>query len=120
MLTLPIKGVWYRMVLSGVKKEEYRKISPYYASRFGKLFPDADTHADVLFRNGYSAHSPSFAADCTCRKGTGRPEWGAEPGTEYYVLTVHGVVPADGPQREILPACTEERQCQKTQKTQKT
>lgn len=34
MLTLPIKKKWFDMIKSGEKKEEYREIKPYYASRF--------------------------------------------------------------------------------------
>ena len=88
MLTLPTQGKWFRMLLSGEKKEEYRKLSGYYASRLEKY---AETGGRCVFRNGYSALSPSFEADFTVRKGTGRPEWGAEPGKEYYVLSVSGI-----------------------------
>lgn len=38
MLTLPIKKKWFDMIFSGDKKEEYRKLSEYYATRFRKLF----------------------------------------------------------------------------------
>lgn len=34
MLTLPIKKKWFDMILSGEKKEEYRKIKPYWTKRF--------------------------------------------------------------------------------------
>lgn len=34
MLTLSIKKQWFDMIASGVKKEEYRDIKPYYTSRF--------------------------------------------------------------------------------------
>ena len=87
MLTLPIKKQWYDMILSSIKKEEYRNITPYYTSRF--------THAKekeypfrICFRNGYSSSSPSFIATCSLRIGRGKQEWGAAPSTEYYVLTI--------------------------------
>ena len=38
MLTLPIKGKWFEMILSGEKKEEYREIKPYYETRLQNLF----------------------------------------------------------------------------------
>lgn len=38
MLTIPIKGKWFDMILSGEKKEEYREIKPYYKSRFKTIF----------------------------------------------------------------------------------
>jgi hypothetical protein len=100
MLVLPIKRKWYEMILSGEKKEEYREIKPYYRSRFSKVFAMSpyssiscsnDEH-EVLFRNGYSSTSPSFSAMCTLDIRTGKEEWGAEPGKEYYVLTVKKIL----------------------------
>lgn len=37
MLTLPIMGKWFNMILSGDKQEEYREIKPYYTTRFKKM-----------------------------------------------------------------------------------
>ncbi len=94
MLILPIKKKWYDMILSGDKKEEYRDIKPYYRSRlYHEGFLDQYGLPQiyegwVLFRNGYSKNSPSFEAFCTVDIRTGRPEWGAEPDKEYYVLKI--------------------------------
>ena len=96
MLILPIKKKWFDMILSGEKKEEYREVKSYYKSRFKKTFEmcpysyiptGMDTH-EVMFRNGCSANSPSFIATCSLDIKQGRPEWGAEPGVDYYVLTI--------------------------------
>lgn len=88
MLTLPIKKVWFDLILFGEKKEEYRKISPYYTSRFQNLF-HVDTDAKkICFRNGYSGTSPSFVAVCTLDIGEGKEAWGAEPGQIYYRLHI--------------------------------
>ncbi len=38
MLTLPIKRMWFDMVASGEKKEEYREIKEYYDSRLLNAF----------------------------------------------------------------------------------
>jgi hypothetical protein len=99
MLTLPIKKRWYDLILSGEKKEEYREVKPYYQARLEKLFicvcPYPKHREPIIFRNGYSRTSPSFTAICSLSKGTGRPEWGAEPGKEYYVLTIHEVKECD-------------------------
>ncbi len=46
---------------------------------------------DVCFRNGYNRSSPTFVAACTLRTGTGNPEWGAVPGTTYYILTIRDI-----------------------------
>lgn len=99
MLILPITRKWYDMILSGEKTEEYREVKPYYDSRFRHLFDmdesgnptGLDEHV-ILFRNGYSCNSPSFVANCTLSKGKGRPEWGAEPGRQYWVLHIQCVL----------------------------
>lgn len=98
MLTLPIKKKWFDMIASGEKKEEYRELSDYYWRRFrwylGRIKIGESWHRIeffVNFRNGYQKHSPAIIATCTVRIGEGRPEWGAEPGKEYYVLEIHEV-----------------------------
>ena len=91
MLTLPIKKKWFDMILSGEKQEEYRTITNYYRSRFFNLWGSkASELRKVKFRNGYSSTSPSFVAECTLSKGHGRPEWGADPGKQYYILHLLG------------------------------
>ena len=94
MLVLPIKKQWYDMILSGIKKEEYRDIKPYYTKRFekiGLIGAEACSSVKVKFRNGYSATSPSFIAECSCRMGRGNPEWGAVPGVDYYILEIRAI-----------------------------
>ena len=98
MLTLPIKKKWFDMILSGEKKEEYREIKPYYASRFFQRFK-VDKNGlitcietmTLIFRNGYSKNSPAIKCDVEIRIGTGKYEWGAEPNKEYYVLKILSV-----------------------------
>ena len=95
MLTLTIKKKWFDMILSGEKKEEYRDCKPYYQKRFCPYFcwevvggKKVRQVFPVRLRNGYDVRSPSIIAKCTVRRGTGKPEWGAEPGKEYYVLDI--------------------------------
>ena len=92
MLTLPIKKKWFDMILSGEKKEEYRDIKPYYTNRFQKLWQGSLIGGDALrkvrFRNGYSNNSPTATAYVTVSIGTGKPEWGAEPGKNCYILHI--------------------------------
>lgn len=100
MLILPIKKKWFDMILSGEKKEEYREIKPYYKTRFKNVFdmspysfiPTGMDRQQVMFRNGYSANSPSFIADCSLDIKKGKEKWGTEPDVEYYVLTIHKIV----------------------------
>lgn len=104
MRTLTIKKKWYDMILSREKTEEYREIKPYYDTRLpkefgmfrvgdrlikGNLFPQRDlSTVEIKFVNGYGKKSPSFIALCSLRIGTGKPEWGAEPGEMYYILEI--------------------------------
>lgn len=94
MLTLPIKKKWFDMICSGEKREEYRKITDYYGTRFRNVwgYPAywCEPH-EIRFRNGYSKNSPSIIATCALSKKVGRPKWGAEPGKRYFVLTILSV-----------------------------
>lgn len=82
-LTLPLKKQWFDLIKAGIKKEEYRETSAYWTSRLLKDclvltlgYPKADdTERRLEFKN------PKI------RIGTGRPEWGAEPGKLYFVIT---------------------------------
>ena len=103
MLTLPIKKKWFDMIKSREKKEEYREIKPYYASRFYKNYIVSGTGLEwilnnnptifksVIFRNGYSSNSPKIQCYVKIQKGYGKEEWGAEPNKEYYVLKILSV-----------------------------
>ena len=102
MLTLPIKRKWFYMILSGEKKEEYRDITPYYEARFSKLWQGSliggKAERAIKFRNGYSSSSPYFIAKCTLETGHGKEKWGADPGKEYFILTIKEIIrrPDDG------------------------
>lgn len=97
MLILPIKKKWFDMIRSGEKREEYRAIKPYYRKRFETIglldaygLPVVNT-TRVIFRNGYSTKSPQFEAEVELDIKEGKPEWGAEPGVEYYVLKIRKI-----------------------------
>ena len=94
MLILPIKRQWFDMILSGKKREEYREIKSYWTTRFrsaglimGNGIPSAWAKP-ILFKNGYGKNAPTFVANCQLSKGYGNPDWGAEPGREYYILHI--------------------------------
>ena len=119
MLTLPIKKKWFDMILSGEKKEEYREIKEYYETRFQNLFGAITIYPssffsdrskyellqgeavpeeirkegiqEIIFRNGYSKNSKEIKARWRLRIGKGRPEWGASPDKQYYVLEILSV-----------------------------
>lgn len=97
MLILPTKGKWFRMILAGIKPEEYREMKPYYRKRFQTIglldaygLPTVNK-VNVMFRNGYSGNAPSFIANVSLDIKTGREEWGAESGKEYYTLRIHEI-----------------------------
>lgn len=103
-MVLHIKGKWFNLILSGIKKEEYRAIKPYYVKRIFneyrkahaisldsfllKLHNESIYFGDVEFVNGYSGSSPSFVAHCSLHVGKGNTEWGAEDEVEYFVFNV--------------------------------
>ena len=105
MLILPIKRKWFNMIRSGEKKEEYREIKPYYSSRFRNLFTLRHIGEDdfvaglrkiehgmpfygIVLRAGYSHFAPAVMIKGSLHIGTGKPEWGADPGREYYILRI--------------------------------
>lgn len=87
MIVLPIKRKWFDMILSGEKKEEYRNITSRYTTMFRNAM-DEHNRLTVKLRNGYSADSPSCVVHAVLSKGFGKPEWGAEPNVEYFILSI--------------------------------
>lgn len=105
-MILTIKRKWLEMIRSGEKKEEYRDIKHYYTSRFRHLMtyaPWRDEHIiaavrsaterggvpiEVILRGGYDLLAPAILVKGTLVIGEGKPEWGAEPGKEYYIIRI--------------------------------
>ena len=99
-LTLSLKRKWFDMIKSGEKKEEYREIKPFWKKRLrnvglktalSTVYDGFQRYDRLVFTLGYPK------ADDTERRltfknpkiriGTGRPEWGAEHGKQYFVIT---------------------------------
>ena len=76
-LHLTLKEQWFDMILSGVKKEEYREVKPYWVRR---LLDDKEAYSNPMppvkgfyekperykyieFRNGYGNHVPSLTIE---------------------------------------------------------
>lgn len=109
MLILPIKGKWFGMILDREKLDEYREIKPYWTERIVRWlgYSRKDTEAivellrrkgttvakKVLLQNGYGRNVPKAEVMCTLSIGTGRTEWGAEEGVEYYVFHIEEILP---------------------------
>ena len=80
-LKLVLKKKWFDMIASGEKKEEYRDVKPYYSSRI------QDRPTIVTFYLGYAKGRPSMTFEIEIIIiGSGRHDWGAEPGRLYYVI----------------------------------
>ena len=104
-MVLTLKKKWFDMILFGIKKEEYREMKPYWEKRFSNYWnryydfsqetPTIvwdKTKKIIVFRNGYGNDKPQFEAECTIEEGYGKPEWGAEENTKYYVLKIHRII----------------------------
>jgi len=111
VLTATLKKQWYDMTLSGVKKEEYREIKPYWIRRLvrtswleqtpeGEWTIDPAEYEDIAFipfththfTNGYGKHRPSMLIECKgIRIGIGRPEWGA-PDYPVFIIEHGGII----------------------------
>ena len=105
-MILTIKRKWLEKIRSGEKQEEYRALSPYYATRFKRflgleLIPASQAQVesalraaggvpfkDIILRAGYSLSAPATMISGDITISTGRPEWGATEGEEYYVLHI--------------------------------
>ena len=90
-LKLVLKERWYRMIEAGEKKEEYRAIIQYWRRRletgYNEPYLKWRKYDSVTFYLGYAKNRPSMTFEFLgARYGQGRPEWGAKPGEEYYVI----------------------------------
>jgi hypothetical protein len=118
-LQLSLKKNWFEMTKSGIKTEDYREITPYWASRlltyegkkqtqaFWDMMPilfDSETmywHKNISFNNfdantmtlGYPSKTDTERILKFEHAGIeirkGSPEWGAELGKLYFVIK-HG------------------------------
>lgn len=86
-LYLTLNKVWFDLVKSGEKKEEYREIKEYWIRFFKKhcdKFSIANSTASglqydlLVFRNGYRTDSPKILLkNPKIRIGRGKKKWGS-------------------------------------------
>jgi len=88
VLHLTLEKKWFDMVSSGIKKEEYREIKPYWDLRLHTR------HFDVVeFRNGYGKNVPSITVELLgIIRGLGIIEWGAPEKTVVYILRLGRII----------------------------
>jgi hypothetical protein len=109
VLHLTLKKKWFDMIASGEKKEEYREVKPHWVGRIAKAYPGQiggdfmDKHIVVAYKfkefdkikfaHGYGLHRPFFYTECNgIDIGAGKPEWGAEPGTAYFIIKLGKII----------------------------
>lgn len=85
ILSLVLIKIWFDMIASGQKPEEYRELTPYWYKRLGPLFKAPP--AFVYFGLGYASSRPTMLVKFEgITIGKGRPEWGAVPGKSYFII----------------------------------
>ena len=80
-LHLVLKSKWYELIEQGEKLEEYREIKPYWEKRLGVLYDQ------IIFHYGYTNRKMVFQCEGVTI-GEGKPEWGAAPKTQYFVIKI--------------------------------
>lgn len=92
VLHLVLKGEWFDMIAAGIKKEEYRGLGKYWATRLNKFHPSYQ-NCIIIFSHGYATDRRQMAVEWKAKSfGQGRPEWGAKPKTVYYKLLLGKVL----------------------------
>lgn len=92
ILHLTLERQWFDMIASGVKREEYREMKPYWHKRLSGQRFDA-----VHFRNGYSANAPAMLVELRgLESGLGILEWGAPAAQPVYILKLGAILTPPG------------------------
>lgn len=115
-LFLPLKKKWFDMIKAGTKLEEYREIKAKYIGMFCQQFEDNSEHGlanhsnnfmvsfhllwpeefrekydTIVFTLAYPKRNDTenrlTFKSSSIRIDYGKPEWGAEPGKLYFVIT---------------------------------
>lgn len=84
IITLPLAEVWYNMIRTGEKREEYREIKPYWTKRLKLPSGRYRPFKAVRIRYGYTRKAMLFRL-LGISTGVGRREWGA-PRKRVYIL----------------------------------
>lgn len=81
-LHLTLKKKWFDMIASGIKREEYREMKPYWDKRLM-----LKTYDVIQFRNGYSKNAPTITVELhNISIGLGIVGWGAPENKLVYIL----------------------------------
>ena len=102
-LHLTLNKKWFDMIFRGEKREEYREIKMYWATRLtggfpstygiDRIHPDFKDFDQVEFRNGYSKNARVMTVECRgISIGRTKPEWCDEGEVERYVIKLGKVL----------------------------
>ena len=99
VMPLVLTGEWYRMIDTGGKREEYRRICAYYASRIGNFtrrwVESDDKRPIVAFSLGYAKPTMWFEIEQLSARSHSvapkHPEWGEAPIDRYVISLGHRV-----------------------------
>lgn len=80
ILDLVLIGKWYDLIESGIKREEYREIKPYWKKRLSN-----NRYTHVKFRRGYTKQSMLFEiTDISI--GKGNVDLGAPADKDIFII----------------------------------
>lgn len=88
-LHLNLHRKWFDLIISGVKKEEYREIKPFWSRKF--LLDRG--YKTITFSNGYSKTRPQFVIEIKeilC--GFGNPDFGAPKDKKVFIIKLGDIV----------------------------
>ena len=93
-LYLPIKTHWFDMILDGIKKEEYRRMSQILRARLHHKDGTRKHYDSLVLTAGYGNQHPQLeiTLENTRYGSTGCPEWGAVEGEQYFVFELGSVI----------------------------
>lgn len=93
VLRLTIKKKWFDLISSGIKKEEYREVKPYWISRLMLTDGTFKKFDKIEFINGYKKDSPRITTECNgIIKGFGNPDLGAFKDKEVFIIKLGNVL----------------------------
>ena len=92
-LHMTLNKKWFDLILSGIKKEEYREIKPYWVKRIIDKWKNEKGHETITFSNGYSKDCRKMIVEFkSIDQKQGNPEWGAIKGKTYLVLELGNIL----------------------------
>lgn len=106
VLHLTLKKKFFDQILSGIKKQEYREIKPYWIVRLLsniEYLTDLEgvknvearfkSYDAIKFTNGYASDSPTFTIECKgISIGKAVPEWSNNWQGEVFIIHLGNII----------------------------